>query len=443
MSSLLNHLLFLTTLIIALSISSQAIVPPSRTFKYVNQGPLGEYSVEYSADYRFLEIGTFPFNLCFYNTTPDAFILGLRMGHRRSESAMRWVWDANRGSPVRENATISLGSDGNFVLAEANGTIVWQTNTANKGVVGLDTLPNGNIVLYDSTGRYVWQSFDHPTDTLLVGQFLRATGGPTRLVSRLSEAEPLNGPYSFVMEQRHWAMYYQTKNTQKPMMYYKSSEFGNGKGALAFLGFYSAPENDGNYAFELGFVYNMSKSDSSGTSILSRPKYNTTYSMLRVDADGNLRIYTYDENVDWGAWEVTYVLLDRSEDAYAHASECKLPKRCGSLGVCEDFQCVACPTPKGLLGWSKGCAPPTLPPCNGGANVDYYKVDGVEHFTSEYNEGSGPVSLAQCKDKCSKDCKCLGLFYKAESSKCLVVPELGSLPKVANSSYTGYIKISK
>ncbi|CAA2997026.1 Hypothetical predicted protein [Olea europaea subsp. europaea] len=401
------------------SIATKAIVPPSKTFKYVNQGSLGEYFVEYSTDYRTLDIVKYPFTLCFYNATPNAFILGLRMGHRRSESVMRWVWDANR---------------------DVDGTVAWQTNTANKGVLGLDLLPNGNLVLYDSKGKYVWQSFNHPSDTLLVGQALKASGGPTRLVSRLSITEPASGPYTFVMEQRHWAMYYQTKDSQKPLLYYKSNEFGNGKGTLAYLSFYCEPEYGGTFAFELGFRFNLSNSNSFGTNILSRPKYNSTYTMLRVDTNGNLRMYTYNTNVDWGAWEVTYELFDRDND---RASECQLPKRCGSLGVCDHDQCVACPRPQGLLGWSTACTEPMLPPCKGGSNADYYKVDGVEHFTSAYNEGSGPMKLAQCRDECSKNCKCLGFFYRMESSKCLMVPELGTLIKVSDPSHVGYIKISK
>lgn len=421
-------------------IASEAIVPPDKTFKYINQGNFGEYSTEYLADYRVLDIYTSPFTLCFYNTTPNAFILGLRMGVRRSESLMRWVWDANRGNPVRENATLTFGSNGNLVLADVDGKVAWQTGTANKDVVGLNLLQNGNLVLYDKTGKFIWQSFDHPTDTLLVGQAIRARG-PTKLVSRLSFTEPINGPYSFVMEQRHWVMYYQPKNSQNPIIYYKSFEFGNGKGTLANLVFYCEPEYGQNFAFELGFLFNMTNSPSSGTSILTRPKYNSTYSMLRVDMDGNLRIYTYDDNVDWGAWEVTYALFT-SEDYYGRESLCKLPKKCGSLGICDDNQCVACPKPQGLLGWDRSCATPPLPPCQAGANsVDFYKVDsGVEHYSSSYNEGNGPMKLIECRTKCSQDCKCLGFFYREESSKCLLVPELGTLIKTSNSSHVGYIK---
>jgi hypothetical protein len=81
---------------------------------------------------------------------------------------MRWVWDANRHRPVRKNATLSFGRDRNLVLTDANERVVWQTNTANKGVMGIKLLPNGNLVLHDKKGRFVWQSFDHLTDTLLV-----------------------------------------------------------------------------------------------------------------------------------------------------------------------------------------------------------------------------------------------------------------------------------
>ncbi|XP_010279124.1 PREDICTED: epidermis-specific secreted glycoprotein EP1-like [Nelumbo nucifera] len=419
---------------------AEASVPPSKTFKFVNQGDLGEFSVEYLADYRPLSIVQFPFTLCFYNTTPNAFTLALRMGDRHTESIMRWVWEANRGNPVGENATLTFGRDGNLILAHADGRVAWQTGTANRGVTGLKLLPNGNLVLHDKRGGFVWQSFDHPTDTLLVGQSL-LLGGPTKLVSRVSAKDGSEGPYSYGMEGRRLVMYYKSKNSGKPLLYYQSDEFGDGRGALAHLNFTSAPESDTAFAFELKYGFDMINSPSFGTFILSRPKYNTTYSFLRVGFDGNLRIYTFYDKVDWGPWEVTYTLFGRDE---GDESECRIPTRCGSMGVCEDDQCVACPRPQGFLGWSaKDCAPPTLLPCKGGANVDYYKVVGVEHFMNAYTEGDGPMSVAQCRDKCNKDCGCLGFFYREESSKCLLAPELGTMTKVSNTHHVAFIKISK
>ncbi|PIA42197.1 hypothetical protein AQUCO_02100222v1 [Aquilegia coerulea] len=419
-------------LFITLAIVAQAAVPAANTFRYVNDGPLGEYIVEYFADYHVTPIFTFPSTVCFYNTTPNAYTLAIRMGVRQSESIMRWVWDANRGNPVREGAMLTFGTNGNLVLADVDGRIAWQTDTANKGVVGLSLLPTGNLVLYDSRNRFVWQSFDYPTDTLLVGQVLRQAGPNNKLVSRVSNKDGSKGAYSFILEKKRMALYMKSKNSPNPLPYYKYFEFGPQQ-TITSIVFDSQPEYDTAYAYEIRFEL-FEGNVSAGTSIVARPKYNSTYSMLRVGSDGSFKAYTYYDKVDWGAWEITYSLFDL--DYVYGVSECKLPTTCGSLGVCEDSQCVACPTPKGLLGYSKTCAPPTLPPCKNGVNSKkYYKVVGVEHFMNEYNDGEGPLDVSECRKKCNNDCGCLGFFYKEESSKCLIAPELGTLTKVVNSSH--------
>ncbi|BFG29062.1 hypothetical protein CerSpe_153360 [Prunus speciosa] len=200
-------------------IIAQAQVPANQTFKLVNEGEFGPYAVEYFGDYRMLpDVFNSPFQLGFYNTTPDAFTLALRMGLVRSESLMRWVWEANRGNPVGENATLTFGTDGNLVLADADGRVAWQTNTANKGVVGFKLLQTGNMVLYDSKGSFVWKSLDSPTDTLLVGQSLRA-GAVRKLVSRASEKENKDGAYRLVMEPKGLFLYYKSKNSPKSLLY--------------------------------------------------------------------------------------------------------------------------------------------------------------------------------------------------------------------------------
>ncbi|KAG2677716.1 hypothetical protein I3760_12G110200 [Carya illinoinensis] len=419
-----------------LSFTAQASVPSNATFKYINDGEFGPYIVEYDGNYRVLPVSNSPFQLAFYNTTPNAFTLALRMATTRSESLFRWVWEANRGNPVGENATLTFGTNGNLVLADANGRVAWQTNTANKGVVGFKLLPNGNMVLHDAKGKFVWQSFDHPTDTLLVGQTLRV-GGPTKLVSRASERDNKDGLYSLVMETKGLSLYYKSNNSPRPILYFSSSDdwFFVQEGYLQYVTVYSSPDTDEGYAYELGLKYEVANSTTSGNRILARPKYNGTLSFIRLGIDGNLRFYTYYDKVDYRAWEVTYTLFDRDSTE----SECQLPERCGNFGLCEDNQCVACPLSNGLLGWSKDCKPEKLTSCRVN-DFHYYKVGGVDHFMSKFTTGER-VSEKDCTKKCSMDCKCLGYFYHNKDSKCWIAYDLNTLTKIANSTHVGYIKV--
>ncbi|KAK9056918.1 hypothetical protein SSX86_024283 [Deinandra increscens subsp. villosa] len=417
---------------------SDAIVPDNETFHYVNQGDFGTYDSEYAPTYRALPPFTFPFQFCFYNTTPNAYTLALRMGSRRDGTVMPWVWEANRGKPVRENATFSLHSDGNLMLADANGRIAWQTNTANKGVVGFAILSDGNVVLRDSKGKFVWQSFDSPTDTLLVGQTLRVRGGPFKLVSRESVTNNVNGVYSFVIEPKRLALYYNNN------MRYWSSTFPelNRKNVTivnATLVVVESEYEENNFhalrcKLENGQLYEFPYLG------LGTVRYNSSLSYLRLGIDGNLRLYTYRPNGRGDAWSLLYTLFDRRVDEYPmiFEDECQLPNRCGKLGLCENSQCVGCPKPNGVFAWSKDCD--TKPPGCKVSGFRYYELKGVDHFTVKYTTGIGVVKRSDCESKCTKDCKCMGYFYHTDKSRCWIAYELKTLTRVGNSTHLAYIK---
>ncbi|AES66634.1 epidermis-specific secreted EP1-like glycoprotein [Medicago truncatula] len=221
---------------------------------------------EYGGNYRMINIFNAPFQVGFYNTTPNAFTLALRMGLQRSEQLFWWVWEANRGSPVDENATFSLEVDENLVLANADGRIIWQTNTSNKVLLPL--------------GKFVWQSFDHPTDTLLVDQYLKANG-PSKLVSRLSEKENVDGPYSLVFDPKGLTLYYKSKNSPRPIPYWNSSNwysFEYEKLSLENVTLISNP-------FEIGMEIFFVNVAFLGMKVFSEPVNNSTLTYPRLGID--------------------------------------------------------------------------------------------------------------------------------------------------------------
>uniref|UniRef100_A0A0E0NC64 non-specific serine/threonine protein kinase n=2 Tax=Oryza TaxID=4527 RepID=A0A0E0NC64_ORYRU len=89
-----------------------------------------------------------------------------------TSSMPRIMWTANRSRPVKDNASLQF-KDGNLILRDFDGSLVWSTNTSDSRVVGLNLAETGNMVLFDAMGKTVWESFEHPTDTLLLGQSLR------------------------------------------------------------------------------------------------------------------------------------------------------------------------------------------------------------------------------------------------------------------------------
>ncbi|KAI3875534.1 hypothetical protein MKX03_027731 [Papaver bracteatum] len=431
----------------------QSQVTKEKTFQFINQGEFAGYIVDYDADYRLISapsrsdanrLSIRPFSVSIYNTTPNAYILAIRAGFPNEEDLMRWVWDANRNDPVRENATLTFGRDGNLVLADVDGRVVWQTNTANKGVTDISMQPNGNLVLLDKKGKFVWQSFDYPVDTLLVGQSLKLNGGRKQLVSRTSDKDGRDGPYSIVIDKKGFSMYLKTTAGE-------SLQYGGWQGSgLLNVSFDAVPEDQSIFAYELTLAFGVQQQpnnhstrhllqsrpvDNSRGIILKKVNYNATISFFRLESDGNIRVFTYFRNTSYLKWDQTYEFF--GDDV----RECGLPSKCGSLGFCDKRMCIACPSPKGLLGWTESCKPPPVPSCkNGSPSANYYKIAGVEHFTSPYNEGEGPIKVTDCRDKCSKDCKCVGIFYREESSKCFTVRVLGTLIKDVNISHVGYIK---
>ncbi|GLJ14010.1 hypothetical protein SUGI_0223980 [Cryptomeria japonica] len=461
MDRICKLLFLLVVLVVCVEVEAESWDQP---FSYVNGGELGEYTVEYGASYRSVPLSSVGgiFQLAFFNTTPNAYTLAIRMGYYSYAETMRFVWTPNRHHLVSEKATLNFTRRGDLVLFDADGTLVWSTNTANKGVVGVELRSNGNMVLYDKKNRTVWQSFDYPTDSLLVGQSLDISR-VKKLVSRTSEKDGSEGPYSLEMEAGGFALYASLPN---PLPYWTLSFYDNERKDLfsikhtcerpvASITFLSDPEarNGFRQIIEMQLSNTSAPAQQRAPELCNLtsqstvsygfnfPRFNTTLSFLRLDWDGNLRIYTYSPDVEGNTWDITYERFKSGEGIYG----CGPPKKCGSLGVCQDSSCVACPQPDGVKAWSPKCSPPKLPACSAknSSSLDFYKLVGVDHFSKKYAPGIGKLTVVECKRRCLSDCKCAAFFYWQESSTCFLTQSLYTLHQLGNSTHLAFIKYAK
>ncbi|KAI3849247.1 hypothetical protein MKX03_001646 [Papaver bracteatum] len=319
MASVLPHFLLLCIIFFCcgFSVFVESTVSKTKTFQFKIEGDVNEYyfggSGENGADYRATEFDDL--------------------------MTIRWVWSANLNDPVGDNATLTFGRDGNLVLANADGRIAWQTNTANKGVTGISMKPSGNLVLHDKKGRFIWQSFQHPTDSLLVGQSLELNSG-TKLVSQ--DGRDLR--YSMMIDDKKGLI--MLLNTSSKLLQYA------GWRAMGLLNatFHAVqrvnPVQRNSDAFATGnttFFLTLGFAKQTRRVILKTIDSVFTYSFLRLESDGNLRLYAFvliDAGHDirsFRAWSTPYAFFGDT------VKECALESKCGSSGKCDRKLCSACP----------------------------------------------------------------------------------------------------
>ncbi|GLJ35952.1 hypothetical protein SUGI_0721360 [Cryptomeria japonica] len=108
------------------------------------------------------------------------------------------VWAANGDRLVQDNATLGHTSTGDLMLNDTDGTLVWSTNAFTTGFQAMVMEESGNLVLLNGSNGTMWQSFDHPTDTLLLGQKLKVRQKLTAYISptNTSKGSPAN-PVAF------------------------------------------------------------------------------------------------------------------------------------------------------------------------------------------------------------------------------------------------------
>ncbi|XP_037444467.1 putative receptor protein kinase ZmPK1 isoform X2 [Triticum dicoccoides] len=318
------------------------------------------------------------FSCGFYNIYTNAFTFSIWYSKAADKTV---VWSANRDRPVHaKRAAFTLQKDGNMVLKDYDGALVWQAGGNFTNVQHAQLLNTGNFILKNTDGKILWQSFDSPTDTFLPTQPITVS---TKLVCTTQSRAPGNYIFRF-SDVSILSLIYEIPQVSD--IYWPDpdhSPFQNNRNQYnnTRLGILEIDGSFGSSDFADGRL--LVASDA-GPGIKRR---------LTLDPDGNLRLYSLNDSD--GSWSVSMVAMSQP---------CNIHGICGPNGICHYSPKPTCSCAPGYVmsnpgNWTEGCR-------------------AIVNITCDHQE---PM-----KDICMGDCTCKGFQYKEGDGLCYTKASLFS-----------------
>ena len=380
-----------------------------------------------SSYFSFIEDGSYCGCGFFCNQTCNSSLFALftfRSNVRLTLFGAEVPWSANPNNPVRKNATLKLTSKRGLVLQDADGTIAWSTNIGNKSVAGLLLTDTCNLKLLDENNATIWQSFDHPTDTLVLGQKL-VPG--QQLTSK-------GGLFSLSLTREVGMVAYINSNPPLPYLYIYLALAG----LITGNNFYVQFLNQGLALFN----------DQSSEPFMELGTFSTSSPMkyVRLESDGHLR--AYDE-----FWSQGYDVLTQ----YIEGGDCGYPTYCGNYSFCSDGDQCICPPPINGKSYFRhiddgqphlGCSLVTPLSCKASKNHILLELKNITHFPFSFpfiylDPDYQNMTLENCTHACLRNCSCKAAIYDSSSilGNCYLQSQIFSLKSNFERESKLYIKV--
>ncbi|KAK4391172.1 G-type lectin S-receptor-like serine/threonine-protein kinase [Sesamum angolense] len=216
-----------------------------------------------------------------------------------------WKAGGDPGGAVDSSAALRFLPDGNLQLvAGSTGSLVWQSNTSGLGITSASLEDSGNFILKNGSFP-IWTTFDNPTDTILPGQNFT--------VDHVLRC----GLYSFrLLRSGEIALRWNDS-----ILYYTSSGI-NTTGSLNL----TSPS----LGMQPVGIFSLSDPLLSTPVIMARDIYygevsDNTLRFVKLDCDGNMRIYSSAVSSGRGSEVVTWTAV---------SDQCQVFGYCGKFGVC-------------------------------------------------------------------------------------------------------------
>ncbi|XP_073058352.1 G-type lectin S-receptor-like serine/threonine-protein kinase SD2-5 [Primulina eburnea] len=321
------------------------------------------------------------------------------------------VWSANRDNPVPINSTLELTAEGDLELRDADGLLVWSTNTAGLSVAGMNMTEIGNLVLFDSKNAVIWQSFDHPTDALVPGQILISGKSLTASVSSTNWTE--GGLFNLSMTPQGLIA---SIESNPPQVYYENLDVGTKQNKEAsYVKF-----QNGSLQLYINSVEPSDPDISVTVPVAKSAQY------MKLGPDGHLRVY------EWGTgWN------EVSDIFTGYLGECNYPMVCGKYGICSNSQC-SCPRTSSNSGSFRqvndrqpdlGCSEVTPLTCDASRTQSFLDLEDVTYFT--FITDMENTNMDNCKQACLKNCSCKAAIFQygsdSSNGNCYLPSQIFSL----------------
>ncbi|XP_057982150.1 G-type lectin S-receptor-like serine/threonine-protein kinase SD3-1 [Malania oleifera] len=324
------------------------------------------------------------FALGFFNRSdqPSQFSVGIHFNSDSIPASNRKVvWVAGADVSVGGNSYFQLMQSGELVLFDSlKGVFVWGSKTSHLSVSSAVLGDNGNLVLMNKNKEVVWQSFDTPSDTLLPGQNLSI-----RQTLRAASRNSVSSYYSLCLDvlgqlQLRW---------ESDVIYWTNGSPSHSNLSLVLASEGALQLLDQRYKV-VWSVYGEDHNDS------------VSFRFLRLDVDGNLRLYSWVEASR--SWRSVWQAVENQCDVFATCDLCGICVFNGSgSAVCKcTFSATAESSPKCLVPYQQSCE-------------SDFTMFAYEH-TFLYgiyppNDTIITTSLQQCRSSCLNDPLCTAVTY--------------------------------
>ncbi|XP_068661723.1 PAN domain-containing protein At5g03700-like [Aristolochia californica] len=298
------------------------------------------------------------------------------------------VWLANPELTARWSSHTTLSFNGDLVLSDARSGVFWSSKTDGESL----RLRGGNLQVLGAGSSVLWQSFDFPTDTLLVNQ---------NFTANMTLRSP-NGLYSMRIEHDYLGLFAEFERGTS-QLYWKRTAMQAKALIVDGLGpIYARVDPHGFFG-----VYQTEKAPVDVLAFSSYYRAVNGTRRLRMESDGNLRAYYW----NFGKW-----VLDFS----AIQEPCGLPSECGPYGLCLPDAGCACLDDRVKYG-PGGCSPEFEEFCQKDKKKVEFQVVQRTDVDLKYKKlvaSEKVASAEECERRCVQNCSCWAALYSNSSGVC-------------------------